>query len=275
MLREEFRYVVITDPSSPQPPEEPEFEEVTVTGDVYNAYVGVSFDLQLGEGLFVRSFPSWLSADESTGIIEGTPTQAGTYEFIVEYEDGSAERNILIVGDEAPDRFVVTFILGQSGDFGLYTPEPGLSFTIEGDLPPGVSFNPEDAGTEGVPEATGTFDFDFVVTDASGEEVFRDEFRFVIIADPSSTQPEEESPSEEPDITLRASLGDPYEHLLWQPEDAIGHSIVGALPDGLSFDEERIAITGTPTQVGTTDFVHLLTYEDGREVRGRLRIVVQ
>ena len=57
-----------------------------------------------------------------------------------------------------------------------------LDFTIEGDLPPGFSFDPENANAEtalldGTPEATGTFDFDYVVTDANGEEVFREEFR--------------------------------------------------------------------------------------------------
>ena len=283
VLRQEFRYVIITDPSSTQPePEEVPPEEVHVTVD--NWYVGDPWSTGYEAEFSVRSLPPWLSFNEATGIIEGTPTQAGTYEFVIDFGDGSAERVILIVEDEAPDRYTRTFILGRSHGNNLYKPDSGvppLTFTIVGGLPPGFSFDPERVRIHGSFEATGTFDFDYFVTDASGEEVYREEFRWVIITDPSSTQPEpeepptEEPPSEEPDLTFHASLGFPYELLLWQPEDAIVNSIVGALPPGLSFDEERIAITGTPTQVGTTDFVHLLTYEDGREVRGRLRLIVQ
>ena len=97
---------------------------------------------------------------------------------------------------------------------------------------------------------------------------------------PQPQEPEEEetTPEEKPDLILNASLGGSFTHLLWQPaiDEPLVHSIVGDLPDGLSFDEERLAITGTPTQVGSTDFVHLLTSENGGEyyVRGRLRIVV-
>ena len=303
VLRREFRYVVITDPSSTQPSEEPESPQPQEPREVrvHNAYVGFPWRLRFEdpEGISVRSLPSWLSFDEATGRIEGTPTQAGTYEFVVDYGDGSAERVLLIVADEAPDRYVQTFILGRNYDSGLYIPETGvrpLAFFIEGNLPPGFSFDPERVRIDGTPEATGTFDFDYVVIDASGEEVLREEYRYVVITDPSLTQPAEESPAEEPPaeeppaeeppaeespaeephLILDASVGVPYEYLLWQPaEPSIVHSIVGALPDGLSFDEERIAITGTPTQVGSTDFVHLLTYENGGEyLRGRLRIVV-
>ena len=281
VYRREFRFVVITDPSSTQPePEEVPEEEMFVSVD--NAYVGVPWSTGYVQDFSVRSLPSWLSFDEATGRIEGTPIQAGTYEFILEFGDGSAERVLLIVAAEVPDRFPTTRILGHYFRTDLDKPEDGVGFTIEGDLPPSLSFDPEEGFIAGFLEATGTFDFDYVVTDANGGEVYQQEFRLVVITDPSSTQPEpepvppEEPPSEGPDLVLDASVGVPYEYLLWQPaEPSVVHSIVGALPDGLSFDEERIAITGTPTQAGSTDFVHLLTYENGRELRGRLRIVVQ
>ena len=282
VLRDRRRWVVITDPSSPQPePEEVPLEEMHVSVD--NAYVGVPWSTGYVASFSVRSLPSWLSFDESTGRIEGTPTQAGTYEFIVEFGDGSAERVLLIVEDEAPDRDVVeTVILGRYYGTTLYPPEAGLGFTIEGDLPPGFSFDPEsEPQLNGTPEATGTFDFDFVVTDASGEEVYRQRWRFVVITDPllpPSTQPPE---SEE---EIFDGTGTPYEYQvgvaaefeLWQPptDQLVVHSIIGDLPDGLSFDEERVVITGTPTKAGTTDFIHRVEYGDVI-AQGRLRVVVQ
>ena len=54
------------------------------------------------------------------------------------------------------------------------------------------------------------------------------------------------------------------------------HSIIGDLPDGISFDEERVVITGTPTKTGTTDFIHRVEYEDTDTIaQARLRIVVE
>ena len=163
-------------------PEEVPPEEVPVFA--HNLYVGVMWSWYPPEGGSLSSLPSWLSFDEATGRIEGTPTQAGTYEFVVDYGDGFTERRLLIVADEVPDRFVDTFILGRSYGRGLLKPVAGvrpLTFTIEGDLPPGFSFDPEDVQIRGRPEATGTFDFDYVVTDANGEEVLRQEWRYVVI----------------------------------------------------------------------------------------------
>ena len=90
-------------------PEQPEPQEPEgVPGEVYvsvkHLYVGVpwriQFDLEEGPedlpDLSVRSLPSWLSFDEATGTIEGTPTQAGTYEFELGNGDVYTERYILI-----------------------------------------------------------------------------------------------------------------------------------------------------------------------------------
>ena len=473
--RASFIETISAQPEQPEPPQpqEPEGvppEELPVRVRPHNLSLGGPWWIQFGgeegppEGISVRSLPSWLSFDEATGRIEGTPPQAGTYEFFVDFGDRKTERHLLIVADEVPNRSLETLIVGQnfSISYGAFKAGAGVSFTIEGDLPPGLSFdleNPDGVWIHGVPEATGTFDFDLVSTDASGEEVYRQEYRYVVILDPEEPLEDEEmmledvhvtvvdnlsdqrysegtsinpvyfpqgfggvppyvyslsgvppgltfdpatrtlsgtptaagtytityqitdasggsiavpmsvvvepalgimfeegflsdqvysegtsinpvyfpqgfggvppyvyslsgvppgltfdpatrtlsgtptaagtytityqitdasggsiavpmsvvvEPAEEPDLILKASLGVPFTHLLWQPAiDGIVHSIVGALPAGMSFDEERIAITGTPTQAGSTDFVHLLTYEDGREIRGRLRIVVQ
>ena len=179
-------------PERPEPSQPQEPEEVPPLTSVLHLYVGLKWGIQFGdpEGLSVRFLPSWLPFDEATGSMLGTPTQAGTYEFIVVHGDGFIERFILIVEDEVPDRFTETYILGRSYSSGQREPAAGvrpLAFTIEGDLPPGFSLYLEPPRIGGTPEATGTFDFDYVVVDASGEEVYREAYRYIIITEPSST----------------------------------------------------------------------------------------
>ena len=257
---------VATEPEPEPEPPEPEPEEVPgeLPVDVSNLYVGDPWWLQFGntEGLSVRSLPSWLSFDEATGRIEGTPTQAGTYEFVVDRGDGFTERYLLIVAGEVPDRFPRTFILGQSHGIGLIDNPPAgvrpLAFTIEGDLPPGFSFDPEIAQIDGTPEATGTFDFDYVVTDANGEEVYREEFRYVVITDPSSTQPPQEP---EPPLDFGLALG---VEIFYGPSLEVGRSVnytfpaaingvepitysLSGVPPGLSFDAATRRLSGVPT----------------------------
>ena len=224
--------------------DEPEPAEPPVDPSVrpYNLYVGDPWVLQYEdppEGLSVRSLPSWLSFDAATGRIEGTPTQAGTYEFVVGRGDVYTERYLLIVADEEPDRFVATYILGQHYGIGLYKPEDGVSFTIEGNLPPGFSFYPERVQIDGTPEATGTFDFDYVVTDASGVEVFRAEHRYVVITDPSP----------EPTITTTTQVERAFVEKEWNIR--FGPTVtIHFYPAWLTLVEGENRLRGVPTEAG-------------------------
>ena len=270
--------------------DEPEPAEPPVDPSVrpYNLYVGDPWVLQYEdppEGLSVRSLPSWLSFDAATGRIEGTPTQAGTYEFVVDYGDGDepAQRILLIVADERPDRFTDTLILGQGYGFALYEPESGVSFTIEGDLPPGFSYNrddPELAQLDGVPEATGTFDFDYVVRDASGEVVYREERRFVVITDPSSTQPEPEPELTFGEVPFLGSYVEDFPIAPVEFPDASGgvppytYSMSG-VPPGLTFDPATRTLSGTPTAAGTYTIVYLVEEASGRGRARSIPVVVE
>ena len=96
---------------------------------------------------------------------------------------------VVLVEEEAPDtdRETFTYVLGQSYGNGLWEPTSGvrpLVFTIEGDLPEGFHFSaddPENVRIDGSSQAQGTFDFDYVVWDVTGQGVYRQKYRYIVV----------------------------------------------------------------------------------------------
>ncbi len=131
--------------------------------------------------------PPGLELDSDTGLITGTPTEAGSFdELVITVTDAAGEsRTFQMCGsitinppDEAtcrddtgtiPDGFVgIDYSWSVSFNAG---PTPYV-WTANG-LPPGLTINvdPNDstkATIEGVPSSTGTFNVELVVTDDSG-----------------------------------------------------------------------------------------------------------
>ena len=124
------------------------------------------------------TLPLGLSLNSSTGVISGTPTQAGVSSFTVKVTDGKGgtqSKNIPIVIADAP--YILTLSLpggkvntpysqlieayGGSGAYIQWS-------IISGTLPPGLSLDPSAGAISGTPTQAGKSSFTAQVTDSNG-----------------------------------------------------------------------------------------------------------
>lgn len=134
--------------------------------------------------------------------------------------------------------------MGWNGAYTSSTQEYTVTFSVEGTLPEGVTF---DASTRSVSVAAehgeGSFKVILTIATQAGKVFGIIEATIVVPADPQRPQ----------DVTLTARADEPFEYKL-------GASAVitsGTLPAGLTFANG--VISGTPTQAGTSK----LTFSDG------------
>lgn len=124
----------------------------------------------------------------------------------------------------------------------------GNSWSIFGSLPPGVSFDPSNTGTtlvlSGVPTSGGVFIFTVRFADALGDFMDK-QFSLCVVFIIQDTLP-------------AATVGQDYNQTLKAPNCStlpLSWQVVsGALPGGLSLDEETGLISGIPTTQGTYNF---------------------
>lgn len=134
--------------------------------------------------------------------------------------------------------------MGWNGAYTSSTQDYTVTFSVEGTLPEGVTF---DASTRSVSVAAehgeGSFKVILTIATPAGKVFGVIEATIVVPADPQRPQ----------DVTLTARADEPFEYKL-------GASAVitsGTLPAGLTFADG--VISGTPTLVGTSK----LTFSDG------------
>ena len=183
----------------------------------------------------------------SNGLVSGTPTATGTFTFNARVIDGgerTAEREIRIVIGQPlqllpatlpPATLFLTYGVQLQGTGG----RAPYTFTLQGQLPPGMSFSNGQFG--GAPTQPGDYPLTARVTDASQRQVSRNYVlvvpRGITILTASLPAGVAGSPYA---LTFEASGGRPP--YTW--------SNTGALPSGLSINATTGALTGTPAQSG-------------------------
>ena len=201
------------------------------------------------------NLPPGLSLAAGTGVISGTPTAAGTYNFLVNLSDGagSVERNFSLTVNSPPLSIVTTsplpsatrgvqyFIsLQATGGSGN-----GYLWSVAGGSPPPGMTLAADGTFSGTPAESGAFSFVARVTDSRGSTAERD--LTIVVLEPLTIT----TPSPLP----AAAAGSFYSQTL----AAIGGSppytwlVIGSLPAGLSLGSNGV-LSGTPTASGTFSF---------------------
>ncbi len=127
------------------------------------------------------TLPAGLTLSPTSGLISGTPTQAGTAHFTVTATDaaGDVGRALYTIRVNPALTIATADLPGWDVDQPGYSQSitarggtASLTFTVaSGALPVGLSLDPGTGSLGGTPQATGTFNFTIGVTDAAGATV--------------------------------------------------------------------------------------------------------
>jgi len=217
-----------------------------------------------GKGSYTFSYtgqlPAGLSLDSSTGIVSGTPTTAGVInvEFSVvdsTYPTTQSDTQTMSIRTSSNLTIITTAGLPDAREGETINPtvleagggpSPYSWAHVAGNMPAGISLDPDTGELSGTPQTHGDFVFTIQVTDSEANTATKEffwhvsgELAIVTGAIPDGGKDEAYSFS----LTAEGGLP-PY---TWRIKS-------GTLPDGLSFDPSTGTIHGTPTQRQTYSF---------------------
>ena len=210
------------------------------------------------------SLPPGLTLGASSGVISGTPTTNGTYDFTIGVTDSESPTvtathafSILVT---SPLTITTTSVPAAeaSAPYGPVTlaasgGEPPYAWSLAGgSLPPGLTLGAGSGVISGTPSTNGTYDFTIGVTDSESPTVTATQAFSILVTSPLSpltitttSVPAAESSAPYGPVTLAASGGEPP--YAWSLAG-------GSLPPGLTLGASSGVISGTPTINGTYHF---------------------
>lgn len=205
------------------------------------------------------NLPAGLYINASTGVISGTPTTVGTFNFTIRATNasGSDTRQFTITVAAGTPVITTTSISGAATINVPFSSQPlaatglaPISWAVTaGALPSGLTINGATGQISGTPTAAGTFNFTVSATNAIGTTTRQ--FTIVVGSGAIVGAPVITTSS----ITNSGSVNTPYNYLLTATGLTPMTWVVsgGRLPHGLTLQTNG-QIIGTPTETGTFTF---------------------
>ncbi|MGE3853683.1 MAG: putative Ig domain-containing protein, partial [Planctomycetota bacterium] len=213
------------------------------------------------------ALPTGLTINSTTGVISGTPTAAGTYNFTVQVSDNNAKtdtRAYSIVVYALPTitspaaGALAAAVLNQAYGpiaFSSTGGKAALVWSISaGALPTGISQNTTTGALSGTPTVNGVYNFTARVTDANGK--FDTRAYSITVTDTPVISPNDGA------ITPEAYVGASYSFTFTATGGTPAYTwsvFSGSLPAGLSLNTSTGALTGTPSAAGNSTFAIRVT----------------
>ena len=276
----------ITIAHSPIPPN---ITTTTLPGGTVNAAYSQPVRATGGTGaltwtISAGALPPPLTINSSTGVISGTPSTAGTFNFTVRATDTTSlfdaqPLSITIAHSPIPPNITTTSLPGGTVD-AAYSEQVratggtgALTWTVSaGSLPPPLTLNPTTGVISGIPSTAGTFNFTVRATDTL--LLFDTQSLSIIINAPplaltiATTTLPNGTVTQNYSATVAASGGTPP--YTWSIDYFSGDTLPAP---GLSLSPSG-AITGTPTTAGTFTQTYRVQDSIGAAVTKDLTLIV-
>jgi hypothetical protein len=201
------------------------------------------------------AIPAGLSLGKDSGEITGAPTTAGTSSFSLQVSDNSGMTATRPCNIAVAPQLLITTAAPAGAAVGVPYMDtiaatggttPYLWTLSAGALPPGLTANATTGGISGLPTQAGSFPFTIRVTDAAG---IATEKTFTLAVGAGFSISACPVPA--------ATAGQPYSSALTIAggEQPITWTVAsGSLPAGLTLDTANGTVTGTPAQIGSSEF---------------------
>jgi large repetitive protein len=208
------------------------------------------------------TLPTGLSLNTSSGVISGTPTALGTFNFTVQVTNGSCSQtqaysitvncpNITFTNTTASNATVGSaYSLNASVTGNTQT----VTYSVSPALPAGLSLNTSTGAISGTPTATAAVaTYTVTASQSSGVCTVTQNYTFSVVCSTISISPSTLS---------NGVVGSAYSQTLTQtgltgtPTWSVS---AGTLPTGLTLNATSGVISGTPTATGTFNFTVQVT----------------
>ncbi|MBB5476092.1 beta strand repeat-containing protein [Micromonospora parathelypteridis] len=221
------------------------------------------------------SLPPGVTINASTGLLSGTPTTAGTFDFTVRVLDASSQAATQALSIVIAPLPTLTFPPPPQGQVGIaYSDQltvnggtgPFVWSVSAGSLPPGVTLNASTGLLSGTPTLGGNFSFTVRVVDSFGQAATRT-VALGITASPTLTFPPPPPGQVGVPYSTQLTVNGGTAPFVWSVS-------AGTLPPGLTLNPSTGLLSGTPTTEGSSSFTVRVVDAAGQQATAPVTLVI-